>query len=48
MNVVGYLRVSTQGQAREGDGLKSQEDEFKAYCEEQGFIEYVVVGQTKL
>ncbi|TYR81863.1 recombinase family protein [Priestia megaterium] len=36
MNVVGYLRVSTQGQARDGYSLKYQEDEIKAYCKEQG------------
>ena len=36
MNVVGYIRVSTQGQARDGYSLKYQEDEIKAYCEEQG------------
>ncbi len=34
MNVVGYIRVSTQGQARDGYSLKYQEDEIKAYCEE--------------
>ena len=36
MNVVGYIRVSTQGQAKEGYSLKYQEDEIEAYCEEQG------------
>ncbi|MDQ0233410.1 hypothetical protein J2S19_004757 [Metabacillus malikii] len=36
MNVVGYIRVSTQGQAKDGYSLKYQEDEIKAYCEEQG------------
>ena len=36
MNVVGYIRVSTQGQARDGYSLKYQEDEIKAYCKEQG------------
>ena len=34
MNVVGYIRVSTQGQAKDGYSLKYQEDEIKAYCEE--------------
>jgi site-specific DNA recombinase len=34
LNVVGYIRVSTQGQARDGYSLKYQEDEIKAYCEE--------------
>lgn len=37
MNVVGYIRVSTQGQAKDGYSLKYQEDEIKAYCEEQGW-----------
>ncbi|PLR75859.1 hypothetical protein CU633_18430 [Bacillus sp. V3-13] len=37
MNVVGYIRVSTQGQARDGYSLKYQEEEIKAYCEEHGF-----------
>lgn len=37
MNVVGYIRVSTQGQARDGYSLKYQEDEIKACCEEQGW-----------
>ncbi len=37
MNVVGYIRVSTQGQAKEGYSLKYQEDEINAYCEEQGW-----------
>ncbi|MFB7158874.1 recombinase family protein [Lysinibacillus sp. NPDC056232] len=36
MNVVGYIRVSTQGQARDGYSLRYQEDEIKAYCKEQG------------
>ena len=37
MNVVGYIRASTQGQAKDGYSLKYQEDEIKAYCEEQGW-----------
>ncbi|MEK4670714.1 recombinase family protein [Niallia sp. FSL R7-0271] len=36
MNVVGYILVSNQGQARDGYSLKYQEDEIKAYCKEQG------------
>jgi len=36
LNVVGYIRVSTQGQARDGYSLKYQEEEIKAYCKEQG------------
>jgi site-specific DNA recombinase len=31
-----YIRVSTQGQARDGYNLKYQEGEIKAYCDEQG------------
>jgi site-specific DNA recombinase len=34
LNVVGYIRVSTQGQAKDGYSLKYQEDEIKVYCEE--------------
>jgi site-specific DNA recombinase len=34
LNVVGYIRVSTQGQAKDGYSLKYQEDEIKAYCVE--------------
>lgn len=37
LNVVGYIRASTQGQAKDGYSLKYQEDEIKAYCEEQGW-----------
>ncbi|MGI8349245.1 recombinase family protein [Niallia circulans] len=37
MNVAGYIRVSTQGQARDGYSLKYQEDEIKGYCKEQGW-----------
>ena len=38
MNVVGYIRVSTQGKLEmDGYSLKYQEDEIKAYCEEQGW-----------
>ncbi|MEK3993445.1 recombinase family protein [Psychrobacillus sp. FSL K6-2365] len=36
MNVVGYIRVSTQGQASDGYSWKYQEEEIKAYCKEQG------------
>lgn len=47
MNVVGYIRVSTQGQVKEGYSLKYQKDEIKAYCEEQGLnINYVVMLNT--
>jgi len=37
LNIVGYIRVCTQGQARDGYSLKYQEEEIRAYCEEQGF-----------
>jgi site-specific DNA recombinase len=37
LNVVGYIRVSTQGQARDGYSLKYQEEEIKAYCEKNGW-----------
>ena len=37
MNVVGYLRVSTQGQARDGYSLKYQEEEIEACCKEKGW-----------
>jgi DNA invertase Pin-like site-specific DNA recombinase len=33
-NVVGYVRVSTQGQARDGYSLQYQADEIIKYCEE--------------
>lgn len=32
MNVIGYIRVSTQGQAADGYSLSYQEDEIRAYC----------------
>ncbi len=35
MNVIGYVRVSTQGQAKDGYSLAYQEDEIQAHCEEQ-------------
>ncbi|MEC2077050.1 recombinase family protein [Metabacillus fastidiosus] len=37
MNVIGYIRVSTQGQARDGYSLAYQEDEIKAYCQTHGY-----------
>lgn len=37
MNVVGYIRVSTQGQAKDGYSLKYQEEEIQAYCEKHGW-----------
>jgi len=35
MKVVGYIRVSTEEQAREGISLENQEAKIKAYCESQ-------------
>ncbi|EJL44231.1 resolvase [Brevibacillus agri] len=37
MNVIGYVRVSTQGQAKDGYSLAYQQDEILAYCKEQGW-----------
>ncbi|MEK4824843.1 recombinase family protein [Niallia circulans] len=37
MKVIGYIRVSTQGQARDGYSLAYQKDEIKAYCQAQGY-----------
>ncbi len=35
MNVIGYVRVSTQGQAKDDYSLSYQQDEFRSYCQEQ-------------
>lgn len=35
MNVIGYVRVSTQGQAKDGYSLSYQQDEIRSYCERQ-------------
>ncbi len=37
MNAVGYLRVSTSEQAREGYSLAAQERAIRAYCQAQGW-----------
>lgn len=37
MNVIGYVRVSTSGQARDGYSLGYQQDEIRSYCERQGW-----------
>ncbi|MOA01696.1 hypothetical protein D3C78_1211170 [compost metagenome] len=37
MNVIGYVRVSTQGQAKDGYSLSYQQDEIRSYCQEQGW-----------
>jgi site-specific DNA recombinase len=53
LNVVGYIRVSTQGQAKGGYSLKYQEDEIKVYCKENRWnLIYIFrnegIGGTKL
>ena len=35
MKAIGYIRVSTEEQAREGISLSNQEAKIKAYCESQ-------------
>lgn len=37
MNIIGYVRVSTQGQAKDGYSLSYQQDEIRSYCQEQGW-----------
>ncbi|MGG4394583.1 recombinase family protein [Paenibacillus thiaminolyticus] len=37
MNVIGYVRVSTKGQAKDGYSLAYQQDEIRSYCQEQGW-----------
>ncbi|MNW44703.1 hypothetical protein D3C74_219420 [compost metagenome] len=37
MNVIGYVRVSTSGQAKDGYSLSYQQDEIRSYCEEKGW-----------
>lgn len=37
MNVIGYVRVSTQGQAKDGYSLAYQQDEIQAYCKQRGW-----------
>lgn len=37
MNVIGYIRVSTSGQAKDGYSLAYQQDEIRSYCQEQGW-----------
>ncbi|MGG4450467.1 recombinase family protein [Brevibacillus porteri] len=36
-NVIGYVRVSTSGQAKDGYSLGYQQDEIRSYCQEQGW-----------
>ncbi|WP_179223668.1 hypothetical protein [Paenibacillus tyrfis] len=35
MNVIGYVRVSTAGQARRGHSLSYQQEDTEANCQEQ-------------
>jgi site-specific DNA recombinase len=37
MNVIGYVRVSTQGQVKDGYSLSYQQEEIEKYCREQGW-----------
>jgi len=37
MNVIGYVRVSTAGQAKDGYSLAYQQDEIRSYCQTQGW-----------
>ena len=37
VQVFGYVRVSTAGQAKDGTGLEEQRAQITSYCEEQGF-----------
>ncbi|WP_373231857.1 recombinase family protein [Cohnella sp.] len=37
MNVIGYVRVSTSGQAKDGYSLTYQQDEIRSYCQGQGW-----------
>ena len=37
MNLIGYVRVSTSGQAKDGYSLAYQQDEIRSYCQEQGW-----------
>jgi site-specific DNA recombinase len=37
MNVIGYVRVLTSGQAKDGYSLSYQQDEIRSYCQEQGW-----------
>lgn len=37
MNVIGYVRVSTAGQAKDGYSLAYQQEEIRSYCQTQGW-----------
>ena len=36
INVYGYIRVSTDGQAKQGYSLAEQQAEIEKYCKEKG------------
>ena len=37
MKAIGYVRVSTEEQAREGVSLENQKDRIRNYCQYKGF-----------
>jgi site-specific DNA recombinase len=37
MNVIGYIRVSTHGQVKDGYSLSYQQDEIREYCQKEGW-----------
>jgi DNA invertase Pin-like site-specific DNA recombinase len=43
MNVIGYVRVSTEDQAREGVSLDAQEERLRAYCQAKAWTLVAVV-----
>ena len=45
---VGYVRVSTEEQAREGVSLENQEAKIKAYCELNDFVLIEIVADEGL
>ncbi len=48
MNVIGYARVSTQGQVDEGVSLQAQEERIRSYCELHGFELTEIVADAGL
>ena len=37
MKAIGYVRVSTEEQAKEGISLENQKDQIRSYCQYKGF-----------
>ncbi len=37
MKAIGYIRVSTEEQAREGVSLKAQQESIKSWCDTNGY-----------